>query len=133
MHSRYYLLTFAAVVVASICVGCATNQGAHSLAAYHTLVAKRQYYAAYLAFLSIRNTLTEMQEGFEGLEYQRLVTAVAGSGEREWIAIFKDGSIPLRMKADLLDEIHEQSQRNANQTGCNIGSAISREAQVDSR
>lgn len=94
-------------------LGTAADPGDGDLETYHSLVAKRQYHAAYLTFSSIRHTLTNMQEGVEGLEYQRLLTSVAGNGEGEWVAIFKDGSIPLQMKADLLDEIHEQAQRDA--------------------
>lgn len=95
--------------------GTAADAGDGDLETYHSLVAEHHYHAAYLAFLGVQGALTNMQEGVEGLEYQRLLTAVAGSGEREWVRIFKDAAIPLRMKTDLLYEIHEQSLRDVPQ------------------
>ncbi len=110
---------FALLVACAAIGGCAhpsSSIGAEArgdpLHRFHRLLEQRDYFEAYIAFIDIRETLEEMDEGAGGYEYQELVGTTSSTGRHDWLKILESPRIPLDVKLDLVSEIHEVVSRD---------------------
>lgn len=75
------------------------------------------FHGAFHAFQAERPLLAATGEGAEGQMYAWLLGTCAGTGQTSWQEIFEDPDIPLKMKTDLVFEIHEASTIAAKNVG----------------
>lgn len=95
----------------SIVTGCTNNEITKSytdpIMQYHQQIGDKQFYEAFLSYISIRSALEQRDEDVSGFEYQRLLGTTAGIGQKDWARILDSPLIPLDIKLDLVKEIDE--------------------------